>query len=79
MPRYYLHLSECGTITPDVEGGNYPDLRHAREAAISGAREIMCAELAQGKLCLGCHVEIADDAGPVEQIPFRELVTITGL
>lgn len=80
MPRFYLTLDECGSVTPDREGVDLPDLAAARTAAVAAAREIMCAEVAEGRLCMSCHIEIRDDAGrQLDRLPFRDMVTITGL
>ena len=35
------------------------------EVAIRGARDLMCAEIAQGYLCLGCRIEVRDGDGEI--------------
>ena len=61
------------------EGSEVSDLTAARSKAIREARGIMCAEVAEGRLCLGCRVEVADAQGSVVlTVPFSEAITITG-
>lgn len=80
MARYFLHLHECGTVTTDEEGRDLFDREQARLAAIRAAREIMCAEVQEGRLCLGCAIVIEDDDHrEVMRVPFREALTISGL
>jgi hypothetical protein len=55
MPRFFLHLHECGTLVPDEEGREFPSLEAAVERATLEARELLSAEVAEGKLCLGCQ------------------------
>ncbi len=79
MPLYRLNLNECGVVIHDVEGIERPDLAGARDAAIAGARDIMAAELGEGRLCLSCHIEIEDAAGVIVlTVPFRDAVSVTG-
>ena len=80
MERYHFHLHECGDVTPDYEGIAQPDMLSARDYAIKAAREIMCAEINKGHLCLACSIEVVNAGGqPVMSVPFREAVIITGL
>ena len=80
MIRYFFNLHECGEALVDPEGCLLPDLHAAREYAVMEAREIMGAEVSQGRLCLACHIEILDDAGIlVYKLPFREALTLTGV
>ena len=79
MPRFYMHLNECGKVTPDPAGMTLDDCAAARAEALKAAREIMCAEIAEGRLCLGCQIDVTDEAGEVViRVPFREAVMITG-
>ena len=79
MPHYYLHLNECGTITGDPEGMERAGLAEVRVDALKAAREIMCAELAEGRLCLACQIDVADEVGNIVlSLPFRDAVKITG-
>lgn len=80
MARYFFHLHECGTLSEDREGVDRTTLDDVREEACRAAREVMCAEVAEGRLCLSCRIEVKDEAGAVVlDLPFREAVTITGL
>ena len=80
MPRFYFHLHECGTVTEDEEGRPLADLAAARAIARAEARQVMSAEVGEGRLCLSCVVIIADEAGvEVGRMPFREALAVTGL
>ena len=80
MPRYYLHLNECGSVTSDEEGRDLSDANAARFAAVSEARVIMAAEVREGKLCLACCIVINDKAGvEIDRVNFRDALKVTGL
>ena len=80
MARYHFHLHECGTVIPDEEGLEKPDMDGVREEALLSARELMSNEMMRGKLCLGCHIEVQDEAGEVVLIlPFKDAVEVTGI
>jgi hypothetical protein len=74
MARYHFHLHECGTVIPDEEGLERPDLESVRQEALVSARELVANELRQGKVCLSCHIEVQDEAGQgVLTLPFKKL------
>lgn len=80
MSLYHFHIHHCTALARDEEGLELPDLAAARREAIAGARSIMGDELAKGRLCLGCHIEIEDGAGLLlATVAFRDAVTITSL
>lgn len=80
MVRYFFHLNQCGSVTADLEGLDLPDLSAGRETAITAARDVMCGELVNGALCLGCHIDIADAKGRVLlTVRFIDAVHVTGL
>lgn len=80
MSRYFFHLNECGTITADEEGREIEARQDVRLFAIEEARTIMAAEVARGKLCLACAIEVVDEQGSrVLALDFREAVEIAGL
>ncbi len=80
MARYFFHLHECGSVTIDDEGSEHTSLPDAHQEALKAARDVMCGELAAGKLCLSCRIEVQDEGGAsVMTVPFKEAVTITGL
>lgn len=80
VPRLFFHLHECGEATWDEEGSIVHDLETAREGALKSAREIMCAEIREGRLCLSCRIDIADADGKVLLvIPFTDAVKVSGL
>lgn len=79
MKRYFFHLHECGSVIRDEQGSNWRSLEAAQAQACRAAREVMCDELIEGRLCLSCSIEIEDATGAtVLSVPFREAVTITG-
>lgn len=79
MARFHFNLHECGDIVIDEDGVERADLAAVRTEAIEAAREVMGAEVKQGRLCLSCHIEVTDEHGErVLVIPFRDALTITG-
>ncbi len=80
MQKLFFHLHECGTVVIDEEGVEVESLENARVRAIREARSIMSSEVSAGKLCLSCHINIADAQGKtLLTVPFREALEITGL
>jgi hypothetical protein len=75
MPRFFLHLHDCGTLVPDEEGREFPSLEAAVERATLEARELLSAEVAEGKLCLGCQIEVVEEStGRAIIVPFSATV-----
>jgi hypothetical protein len=80
MPRFYMHLHECGTTVEDPEGQDYVDLDAAIRFAEKTARGIMSAEVIEGRLCLSCRIVIVGEAGDeVGSVPFRQALVVSGL
>lgn len=80
MTRYFFNIHDCGVVIADDEGAVLPTLEAARDYAIEAARSLMCADLAEGKLCLDCSIQVLDATGHTEvTMPFREAVEVTGL
>lgn len=78
MPRFLLHVADT-VEAPDEEGAEYSDLWAAREAAIEGARDLVCEQIRQGYLNLDGYIQIASDRGePLIRVSFREAFEITG-
>lgn len=78
MPSFHLHLHECGVVIRDVEGHDYADAAHALAAATTSARELMCASLTQGRICLSCAIVVEDaDGTEIGRVPFGDAVRIT--
>ena len=78
MPRYFFHIRNSER-TDDEEGRELPDLDAAREFALEGARELVCADIKKGWLNLDHHIDVADEAGAVLfRLTFREAFTIRG-
>jgi hypothetical protein len=80
MPRYHFQLNECGRVLADNEGRELPADADFRRIAIDEARAIMQAEIGEGRLCLGCAVEVCtEDGALVARVSFQEAVTVAGL
>lgn len=78
--RYFFHLHECGKATWDEDGRELPDLQAAKAVAVEAAREVMCAEVAEGRLCLSCCIVICtEERQEVGRVPFRDAVEVVGL
>jgi hypothetical protein len=80
MARYFFDLHECGTTSTDDEGCERESLAEVRDEALRAAREVMCAEVFEGSLCLSCRIDVRDDTGTVVlTLPFKEALTVTGI
>lgn len=80
MTRFYFNLHECGRFTPDHEGVVLESLAAARERAIAEARAIMSAEVAEGRLCLSCNIEVLVEGGRrALNVPFVEALVVSGV
>jgi len=80
MTRFYFNLHECGQRTLDDEGIVLDGLAAAHDRAVSEARAIMSAEVAEGRLCLSCNIEVLDDDGQMAvNVPFVEALAVSGL
>ena len=80
MPRFFLHLHECGTLIDDEDGVVLADLADARSRAVLEARTVMSSEVREGRLCLSCYILVETERHEeVYRLPFHEALTITGL
>lgn len=62
-----------------MEGFECETLVMARTIALEAARDIMAAEVREGRLCLSCHIAIEDSLHhSVMMVPFREALQISG-
>ena len=78
MTRYYFNLHEQGHLVADHEGMLLPSVDAARDRAIDAARSIMCAELTEGRLCLGSNIEVVDSDGRTAiNMPFADAICVT--
>ena len=78
MPRYFFHIRNSKHVD-DEEGRQLPDLDAAREFALEGARDLVCADIRKGWLNLDHFMEVADDTGAVLlRLTFREAFQIEG-
>ena len=77
MPRFFFHLHDCGKLVPDEEGQEFPTLEAAVAEAQVDARELLAAEVKEGKLCLGCRIEVVEEAtGRTIVVPFSATVQL---
>lgn len=75
MTRYFLHLHYCGKLIPDVEGREFPNLEAAVKRAQMEARDLLAGEVREGKLCLGCQIEVVEEStGRAIIVPFSSTV-----
>jgi hypothetical protein len=80
MTQFFFHVHECGTVTEDADGLSLIDLASAFQVAIRKAWSTMALEVASGRLCLACHIEIENaDTGERTRVPFRETLQIKGI
>ncbi|MEG3143741.1 hypothetical protein U1839_03665 [Sphingomonas sp. RT2P30] len=80
MTQYFFHVHECGTVTEDRQGKILIDLASAFQVAIRKAWSTMAHEVANGKLCLACHIEIENrETGERTRVPFRETLRLQGI
>lgn len=79
MPRFFFHLHECGERIADQEGIER-EFDEIRPIALQNARDIMCAEVKDGQLCLSCSIIVEDEnRDEVMRLSFRDALTISGL
>ena len=79
MAVFFFNLSECGVRSEDDEGRDV-DPGSIAEVAADEARAVMASEVRQGRLCLGCKIEVLDaNHHLVLTVPFQKALTITGL
>ena len=79
MALFFFHLTECGSVTEDWEGREFPDLHAARIQAVASARDIMAHEILEGELCLSCHIDIAAESGEIfDRVVFSDAITVSG-
>lgn len=75
MPLFRFHIyNDIETI--DREGKYLPNLSAAREHAITGARDLMCAGVKKGEINLGDWIEIEDENSVVTVISFRDALDV---
>ena len=76
MPLFFLHMRN-EDLVEDKEGLFLEDAEAARREAIRSARDILCAELRQGRLRLNGEIEVVDEFGqPILTVPFRQAVHV---
>lgn len=77
MARYLLHLHYCGKLVLDEEGQEFPNLEAAVERAQVEARDLLAGEVKEGKLCLGCQIEVVEEStGRAVIVPFSATVQL---
>ena len=77
MSRFYFHLHDALGYIPDEEGRELESSADAQVVAVMGARSIISAEVAEGRLDLRGRIEVTDDQGlRLAVIPFRDVVEV---
>ena len=77
MPRFLFHLFD-DEHTIDAEGKDFPNVDAARNYAIGCARGMMAEDLkVGGKINLSHWIEIEDDQGEMDVVPFGLGVVVT--
>jgi hypothetical protein len=61
MSRYYFHIYQQGTLIPDEEGSECPNLEAAKREAKASAADLARQALARGEPADGVCVEIHDE------------------
>jgi hypothetical protein len=76
MPRFFFHVFD-DLVLLDDEGIELADVHAARDAALAGARAMICDQVRKGRLTLHHRVEVEDEGGaPVLTLAFGDAVTI---
>ncbi|HZG08782.1 MAG TPA: hypothetical protein VEZ70_07380 [Allosphingosinicella sp.] len=76
MPRIFFHLREGENILLDDEGV-VMDAAAVPEKALRTARDIVAHDAREGRINLGCSLEIRDEAGvAVHTLRFEDAVEI---
>jgi len=65
MPRYFFHVRDSDSFSPDTEGQELADLAAARREAINANREILGEKLLHGGALNNRQIQIADESGAV--------------
>jgi hypothetical protein len=79
VARYYFNLPEGSDVLLDPEGCVLPDLAAAVERSLQTAREMLSADVLEGRLPLAMRLDIANEAGAVvHSLSFPDAVVITG-
>jgi hypothetical protein len=73
MARFYFHLHEVTTIARDEEGVDLPSAQAARQYAVAAARDIMAAEVMEGKLPLSAFILVESESGEQLEVRFSKL------
>jgi hypothetical protein len=78
MPRFFFHIHDEAVFV-DEEGIELADAQAARDAALAGARALMCDQVKVSRLSLHHRIDVVDEAGAqVLSLPFGEAVEIEG-
>ena len=78
MPRFFFHVFDEAVVHDD-EGIELPDRAAAHEAALVGARALICEQVRRGRVSLRHRIEVEDEGGAsVATLSFADAVTIDG-
>ena len=75
MPVYFFHIRGGPADCEADEGLDYPDEQAAREAAVAGARDMIAADVLDGRLHLSSRIDVTDADGELLfSVPFDSVV-----
>jgi len=78
MARFYFHLNDGHDVLIDSEGVELPDRAAAARRALDSARDILSAEIREGRVPLDMHLAVEDERGlTIHLLPFAQAVQIT--
>ena len=63
MARFYFHLNDGKSVLIDSEGVELPDPAAAAQRALDSARDILSAEIREGRVPLDMHLAVEDERG----------------
>ncbi len=77
MPRFFFHLDDGSSRTPDPEGMVLPDAEAAWYQAVRNARELIQTQFGSGVVTPGQRLEIEDEEGqPVWAFPIEDVIGV---
>lgn len=77
MARYFFHIRHGQSVARDLEGGDFPDLAHARAEATVCARELAAGRVRSGGGLADRFVEVTDQNGElVDTVAYLDIINI---
>jgi hypothetical protein len=77
VPHYHFHIRDGGSLVPDQEGADWPDLQAAAIGACEAAKELVIDAIRCDQAIDRREIELTDCAGQVlAKITFRDVVVL---